>query len=408
MRSHSTRVLVVTPYYAPAWRAGGTPVAIANWTEHLASEDFQMTVFTTTADGNHDLPRRTEKPLLRNGVSVEYFPRWRWTGNRLVSPSLVRAVYRRAREFDVIHAVNLWNVPSQSASGAARRYGIPYVISLNGTAMPWALGHHAWRKRLGRLLLENRALRGACKVVCTSVIEKRHFDALKLKTASVVIPCIVPLPQPREPAPEVRARLGVSTGPLVVFAGRIVRNKGLRFSIEAFSLTAARFPGSTFVVVGDAGDDSVPGLMKLAADRGIADRVLFAGHQERGALFDIVRSADVFVLHSLSENFANGVAEAMSLGVPVSVSDQVGIADLIAEYEAGVVSRLDSGDIANGLVEILASSPRRARMGQAGRRLVAERLGADVVRQQWQELFRETLRTASRGGAVRAKGQTIS
>lgn len=75
------RVLFVTPFYAESFTMGGMAIAPALWAQTLVSCGIEVDVFTTTANGMHDLDVPLGIPIEYNGVSVTYFPRLRLSGN---------------------------------------------------------------------------------------------------------------------------------------------------------------------------------------------------------------------------------------------------------------------------------------------------------------------------------------
>jgi glycosyltransferase involved in cell wall biosynthesis len=92
------------------------------------------------------------------------------------------------------------------------------------------------------------------------------------------------------------------------------------------------------------------------------------------------RDADVFVLPSQNENFGNTAAEAVAASTPVIVTEQCGIAPLLAN-EAGLVVRHDSASLSEALASVLSTEETHARLA-AGCARVTSRLG-------WEEPVRE-------------------
>jgi glycosyltransferase involved in cell wall biosynthesis len=88
------------------------------------------------------------------------------------------------------------------------------------------------------------------------------------------------------------------------------------------------------------------------------------------------------------------VAEAMSAGLPVVISDQVKIWREVAGAGAGLVTRCDPSEIAAALRELLDDPDRRHRLGRAGRAIVDEKFSWDVVMDQLVSTFREVVAKA--------------
>ena len=87
----------------------------------------------------------------------------------------------------------------------------------------------------------------------------------------------------------------------------------------------------------------------------------------------------MFVLPSYSENFGIAVAEAMAAGLPVVVSDQVGIHRDIADASAGLVVGCDVEDLARAMLRLLGDADLRASLGRNGKHLAATKYSEDAV-----------------------------
>jgi glycosyltransferase involved in cell wall biosynthesis len=114
-------------------------------------------------------------------------------------------------------------------------------------------------------------------------------------------------------------------------------------------------------------------LDHLATQLGVRTKVQFAGPVFGEAKWAAYRDADVFVLPSQNENFGNTAAEAVAAGTPVIVTEQCGIAPLLAD-EAGLVVRHDAAALLEALERILCDSELRGRLA-AGCAEVTSRLG---------------------------------
>jgi glycosyltransferase involved in cell wall biosynthesis len=148
---------------------------------------------------------------------------------------------------------------------------------------------------------------------------------------------------------------------------------------SAFAAARREVPDAVLVVAGDGRPRSWIGSQPALSPRGIASDVLWmgflAGDDKDAALAD----ADVFVLPSRSENFGIAVAEAMAAGLPVIVSDRVGIHEEILAASAGLVVHCDAGDIARAMTRLLTDPPLRATLGAAARSLALRNYSSGAV-----------------------------
>jgi glycosyltransferase involved in cell wall biosynthesis len=111
----------------------------------------------------------------------------------------------------------------------------------------------------------------------------------------------------------------------------------------------------------------------------LGDRVHFLGLLSGNDYWDALAGADLLVLNSYSENFAMAPAEALAIGIPVLLSDQVGIADLVFRYRAGVIVPLEVRATAEAMVAMLAEKNMLCEMGKNGVRLVHDQFSPDRV-----------------------------
>lgn len=121
-------------------------------------------------------------------------------------------------------------------------------------------------------------------------------------------------------------------------------------------------------------------LRELAAQLGVASEVEFTGPIFGQAKWAAYRDADVFVLPSQNENFGNTAAESVAAGTPVVVTEECGIAPLLADV-AGLVVKHDEGPLAKAIERVILDTELRERL-VTGCTAVTARMG-------WEEPVRE-------------------
>ncbi|MGH9689484.1 MAG: glycosyltransferase, partial [Candidatus Acidiferrales bacterium] len=150
--------------------------------------------------------------------------------------------------------------------------------------------------------------------------------------------------------------------PLILFLSRLIPRKGADILIDAFAQSR---PAGRLIIAGPEGEPGYLAHLKAhAKNSGAADRIVFTGplyDEDRAAAF---ADADLFVLPSRYENFANVVAEAMACRVPVIVSNACGIASLV-EGKAGLVIPPRTDAIAEALRRMLEDKNLYARFKAA-------------------------------------------
>ncbi len=232
------------------------------------------------------------------------------------------------------------------------------------------------------------ALRGADLAVAYSSAVERHL-AVNGVTRSAVIPLFVtvasrPPHEPRGPADHCPARR-------VVFAGRVVKPKGLGVLIRAMRAVDAEL-----VVCGDG--MQLTAMRRLARRLGVEQRVRFQGWLDAEQLARELAGASIVAIPSLwPEPFGLVGIEALAAGRPVVASLTGGIPDWLEDGVTGFGVR--PGDVralARALDELLADPARQNEMGTAGSEMVAARFSPErhvealleayrVARTSWEE-----------------------
>lgn len=145
----------------------------------------------------------------------------------------------------------------------------------------------------------------------------------------------------------------------IVFTGRLVPNKGVHYLIEAMK----NMPRRKLLIIGDGPEKE--NLQKLAEKLGVSGRISFFGWlptQEK--VFQIIQTAKVFVMNSLSEGGPRVALEAMSLGMPI-VATPVGVMpDVIENKVNGLFTTGKPQDLAAKIEMLLSDSALSERLGQ--------------------------------------------
>ena len=385
------RVLFVTPFYEPAWTYGGIVRASRDWAYALVNAGVEVSVYTTTANGNCELEIPIKIPLDRNGVKVTYFPRLTWSGNRFLSIPLFHACLHNIGEFDIVHSIGLWTFPSFISSWIASAKNIPFIVSLHGMLMPWALQHNQLIKKFFFSIFEGPRLTKAESVICCTKMEKDKLINVKHNLPACVIPNIVNFRNLAEQPHNFRRHFNLSDAFIILFAGRIVENKGLRLTLEAFARIANLYKDAHLVIVGPVEDNSIALIKQDIQDLGIRNRISFTGLLTGNDYWDALSSADLFVLNSYSENFGLSPAEALAHGIPVVVSDQVGIAEYVTTYKSGWVAPLSIDAITDSFNAALSERKFLPEMGRNGIRLVQENFSPSAVGQKFMKFDTEIM-----------------
>jgi glycosyltransferase involved in cell wall biosynthesis len=171
-----------------------------------------------------------------------------------------------------------------------------------------------------------------------------------------------------------RAELGGEGRPLVTAVGRLVPQKAHARLLDAAAALARDGVPARFVIVGDGPLRSE--LEERARTLGLNGAVCFAGLRRDARA--IVACSELLVFASDWEGLSLAALEALAAGVPVVSTDVAGSGEVLSTG-AGVVVAREPTAIAQAIAELLADDERRARMGEEGRRLHAERFSIESM-----------------------------
>ena len=391
------RILNVTETYAPFLEFGGPPVKVRALSEGLARRGHQVTVLTADWGLEKRMQAPEEKALAErspfgwrrqeNGVQAIYVPTWLRYRTVSWNPAVNRYCRARLQNFDVVHIFGLYDLLGPAVAAESRKRGLPYAVEPIGMFVP--IVRNFMLKRMYHAVWGKRLLQGASAVIATSEQEIEELVSGGISRARVVLRrngVEVPASWP-EPG-TFRKSLGISQGDkLVLFLGRLSAKKSPDLLLEAFAELSGRCSGKPMMLV-FAGPDEGGQRLELeqrAAKLGIRAKVQFSGPLFGEMKWAAYRDADVFVLPSQNENFGNTAAEAVAAGTPVIVTEQCGIAPLLAD-EAGLVVPHDKVALAKGLERIVGETELPSRLA-AGCASVTSRLGWEEPVRQMEELY---------------------
>jgi glycosyltransferase involved in cell wall biosynthesis len=167
----------------------------------------------------------------------------------------------------------------------------------------------------------------------------------------------------RPAAPMTKSDLGLpEASPLLMFVGRLSSEKSVDVLLRSFAAARRRRPDLRLAVVGKGPESEA--LVRLAAELGLADSVLFTGAVPFDAIPDHLAAADAFVTASTSEVHPLTVIEAMAARRPVVAIAAAGIVDTVVNGETGYLAE-DGEGLAEAIVALVADPARADRMGQA-------------------------------------------
>lgn len=241
-----------------------------------------------------------------------------------------------------------------AASLLGRWLGLPFTVTLRGTEARLA-NKAAFRKRMAL------ALQSAAKVF--SVSDSLRKVALSLgipeSKAQVVGNGVDSLKFHAIDKATARIKLGLPPdAPVLISIGGLVERKGFHRVIDCLPALLEDFPALHYLIVGGPGPegDMEAQLRAQVSMLGLDKQVIFTGPMKSEALKEPLSAADVFVLSTRNEGWANVFLEAMACGLPVITTDVGGNAEVVGKPELGTI--VPFGD-QTALEQALASALER-------------------------------------------------
>ena len=407
------RILLITSTF-PRWENDVMPGFVFNLAQDLQELGWRIDVLAPHAPqaaiceilGDVRVRRfrylwpESAQTVCYEGSSLVSLRTNRWNGVKV--PSLVLfellAILRSlAREkYDILHSH--WILP-QGFTGAlaAIPFQVPHVLTVHGGDV-FALRGSILRpfKRFAiryadAVTVNSTATETAVRAIAPAI---RNLRRIPMGVSGFDLPATSRVQKLRE-----KYRQG--SGPLLLFLGRVVEEKGVGDVIRALTLLLPHFPDATAVIAGDGQDRAR--METLARDLGVPDRVMFVGWVAAEEAPDYLSAADVFIGPSKPAPDgwveAQGLtyAEAMLARTPVIATPVGGIIDLVRHEETGLLVSVSAPQEIAAAIQRLIEEPNLAdRLSKAGHALVQEKFTRRVSAEAFSELFDSLLAESGR------------
>lgn len=384
LHSRPLRILFVLPAYEPAWHLGGIVRSESTLCRNLVKLGADVTVYTTDSAINRHLDVPVNQPVDVGGVRVHYF-QTDYNLRYFYSKALTKACRNTIHNYDLVYVNAVWCYPGLIACQESRKQRIPYIQVPHGSFIPYSLRHKQLKKLIYLHLFVYRDFRMASAIRYTSEYERQmSLMQIRTRTPSFVIPNGIDCNEFSHLPPR-----DISCGVLdllpnkryVGFMGRLHSGKGLDLLLSAFTDAAQSLPDVHLVLAGP--DDGYEAVLRTMVQRlGLCDRVHFTGFLNNERRLNLFSVMDLFAFVSSSENFGMVAAEAMAAGVPVLISDHVGLYPNVLSDKAGQVVSSQKDAIAQALISMLSDDAILKEMGQRAYTCAHKRYAAQQVAEQ--------------------------
>jgi glycosyltransferase involved in cell wall biosynthesis len=276
----------------------------------------------------------------------------------------------RQEEFDVVHAHDWMTFPAGLAVAGIK--GVPLVVHVHSTEFDRS-GVHIDQRIYD---IERRGMHGAMRVIAVSHLTKNlitHHYGIAPEKVEVVYNAIE---ANGSGFPEEQYQIHKDEK-IVLFLGRITMQKGPEYFLAAAKKVLEVMDNVKFVMAGSG--DMIRRTIEMAAAMGIGHKVLFTGFLRGPDVEKVFKMADLYVMPSVSEPFGIAPLEAMSHDVPVIISKQSGVSEVLTH--ALKVDFWDINEMANKIIAVLRHPPLASTLRQHGSFEVRRLSWTDSARQ---------------------------
>ncbi|MCL6633325.1 MAG: DUF1957 domain-containing protein [Alicyclobacillus herbarius] len=402
-RPSRLRVLMLSWEFPPL-TVGGLSRHVYDLSRHLVRQGIEVHVLTMHVDGRPD----TE---VMDGVHVHRVYVMKPDGAEFIHfifqmnmmmVDACRMLVQSGLTFDLVHAHD-WLV-ADAARTIKHLYGLPLITTIHATEhgrnhgihtdlqreihqQEWDLTYEAWRV-----------------IVCSTYMRHEVENVFQLPADKLdVLPNGIDIKAIAEPRMRVPTGNGRSGDPMVLFIGRLVREKGVHVLLEAAPMILSEFPNCHFVIVGTG--PMRDELQRLAIQLGVHERVRFTGFVSDEDRNQLLNQADVAVFPSLYEPFGIVALEAMAAAIPVVVSDVGGLTDIVQHGQNGLTTYAGDPSSVATQVKALLGNPGWARE-------LADCAMRQIGRYDWNQIARDTMaiyqRVLQEHNALNAHVQTAA
>ena len=363
-------------------REGGVEVVVEELATRMAALGHSVTCYNR--GGHHAAGKEFDVPRAKEykGVRLKSVPTINGRGLAAMSASVTGALGAAFGAYDVVHF---------HAEGPALMCWLPKLAGKRVVVTIHGLDHRRakWGKLASAYIMlgEKSAVRFADEIIVLSKDAQRYFQD-RYGRDTVLIPNGVSRPR-RRAACLIAERFGLKKGSYILYLGRLVPEKGVKYLIEAFKEVRTE---KRLVIAGgnsDA-DEFFQELRQLAADDG---RILFTGFVQGQMLEELYSNSYLYCLPSDLEGMPLGLLEAMSYGNCCLVSDISECTDLTGD-RAVTFRRGDSAQLAQKL-QMLCERPEMVEhyAGESAD-FICERYDWDKIVERTLRVYREKERYA--------------
>lgn len=318
------RVLEVSNYFKPSWETGGVTKVNYELSKGLVEKGHEVSVYTTDGYASRlNVPKN--KPVYVDGIRVYYFYNlFRSLVKKMKFPTPYYAPFilrKEIKNFDIIHIHEHRTLLAAFVHHYAMKYNVPYVVQAHGSVLP------SFQKQTFKHLFDfffgDRILKNATKLIALNNTEALQYQKMGVNPNKIeILPNGINISEFQDISTKgtFRNKYSISnTCKIILYVGRIHRNKGLDLLVNSYYLVRNKIPESKLIFVGPDNGSQIE-LEQLCDNLGLIKNVLFTGFVDSDTKVAALLDADVFVTPNFS-GFPMTFLEACALGLPIITTE---------------------------------------------------------------------------------------
>jgi len=372
------KIGIFTDTYTP--EVNGVVTVIEMMTRELRKDGHEVLIFCPKYPGRD----------CNDDDGVHRFPSVKFAfyeGMRMAIP-FSRKAHPLLSGLDIIHSHDPGSIVLL-ALWASKRYEIPHIHTYHDLYieyrryLPWVI--RPTREMVKRM---SRRFSGRCDaIIAPSEQMRSELQSYGIRSPIYALPFGVDEEDfAREPASEARKTLNLPTEDLLLYAGRIGKEKNLDFLLRTFRKLHSVRPTARLIIAGDGPYRRA--LEQYASTLGIEEFITFTGFLKRRDLIDLYKQITLFVFPSKTDTQGLVVMEAMMAGAAVVAVNVLGPVDVITNGKTGVLVNADEDEFAGVCLGLLQDKEARLTMGAAAKEWAHSHTARASVRKLL-EIYRE-------------------
>lgn len=358
-------------------REGGVEIVVKELCTRMAQQGFQVTCYNRS--GHHVSGAEYDDIDNTNyeGIRQKCVPTIEKKGLAAVSASAFAALYSAFGKYDVVHI---------HAEGPAffswlpKMFGKRVVVTIHG--VDWQ--REKWQSGFGSKFIrqgEKNAVKYADEIIVLSKGVQDYFKETYGRETHF-IPNGVNRPQIRK-ANLITEKFGLKKDSYILFLGRLVPEKGIRYLVEAFKNVKT----DKKLVIAGGSSDTDPFMEELKGLAKDDERILFTGFVQGAMLDELYSNAYIYTLPSDLEGMPLSLLEAMSYGNCCLVSDIPECAEVV-EDKALIFKKADVQDLQEKLQDACDHPEMVMKMKNQAADFICAKYNWDEVVKETMKLYR--------------------